>query len=279
MSLEEFLSNLPVGLVGGFFGGMLGIGGSVVSMPLLDFVHGPNQQLYQASSMVANVCSALSGSRKHRGRGTIRTDLIPTMLPLAGAGAVLGAVTSNWIEPAPLRGVFGTFLCITAILECRGALLKRADSDERDEQALRGTRTRCGIVAVSGGLVSGLLGVGGGVLMVPMLRGFVGLGLRQSIATSSVVMLASTTVGAVTKNATLGSIHDSTGSAITLAQSMSLALPLSIGALIGAALGASCSYRMPLRGLKLVFATLIAIAGARMLLQTLHATCAPTLTS
>ncbi len=271
MSPEEFLRAFPIGLVGGFFGGMLGIGGSVVALPLLDFVNGPNQQLYQASSMVANVCAAVSGSRKHRGRGTIRMDLVPTMLPLAGAGALIGALTSNLIEPTPLRGVFGTYLCLTAIMECKGALANRNASESSDGAPLRGTRLQCGTVALSGGLVSGLLGVGGGVLMVPLLRGFVGMPLRQAIATSSVVMLASTSVGAVTKNATIASLHDPQGNALTLTQSMSLALPLCVGALIGAAIGASCSYRLPLRALKLVFAALIAIAGARMLLQTLHA--------
>lgn len=267
MSLEESLFAVPIGLIGGLFGGMLGIGGSVVMIPLLDLTQGPNQQLYQASAMVANVCSALSGSLKHRGRGTIRSDLTSVMLPLAAVGAIAGVLTSNEMQPTPLRAIFGGFLFLTALLEFNGALRHTSQNEEQHTGALQGTRLKCGAVALCGGVVSGLLGVGGGVLMVPMMRSLLGMPLRQSIATASVVMLASTSVGAVAKNATITSLQDSHGIPLTLAQSMSLALPLAIAALIGAAIGASISYRLPLRGLKLVFATLIGFAGVRMLLQ------------
>ncbi|MSR40782.1 MAG: sulfite exporter TauE/SafE family protein [Phycisphaerales bacterium] len=270
MSLEEFLCAFPIGLVGGVFGGMLGIGGSVISIPLLDLVHGPNQQLYQASSMVANVCVAISASLKHRGRGTIRADLVTTMLPLAGAGAIAGVLMSNQIDSAPLRGVFGGFLVLTALLELRSVLAKQGSASTEDDGTLRGTRVSCGAIALVGGIASGLLGVGGGVLMVPLMRGLVGMPLRQAIATASVVMLASTSVGAIAKNATISSLHNSVGIPLTLERSMSLALPLAIAALIGAAIGASISYRLPLRVLKLVFTALITLAGTRMLLQALQ---------
>lgn len=269
MSLEESLFAVPIGLIGGLFGGMLGIGGSVVMIPLLDLTQGPNLQLYQASAMVANVCSAASGSLRHRGRGTIRADLTSVMLPLAGVGAIAGVLAGNEIQPTPLRAIFGGFLFLTAILEFNGALRRNAQDENQQAGALQGTRLQCGAVALCGGVVSGLLGVGGGVLMVPMMRGLVGMPLRQSIATASVVMLASTSVGAVAKNATITSLQDSHGIPLTLAQSMSLAIPLAAAALLGAGIGASISYRLPLRGLKLVFATFIGFAGVRMLLQSL----------
>ena len=60
-----------IGLAGGILGGMLGIGGSIIVIPLLSIVNGPNQQLYQATAMIMNVAVGASATLNHHLRGAI----------------------------------------------------------------------------------------------------------------------------------------------------------------------------------------------------------------
>ncbi|MFM7050511.1 MAG: sulfite exporter TauE/SafE family protein [Planctomycetota bacterium] len=269
MDLGTILTVAPIGLAGGIAGGMFGIGGSVVMIPLLTFALGPNQHLYQSAALVANLLVAASSALKHRGKGTIRTDIAPRMLVTAGVLAIAGVLLSNQIDPKRLMALFGGFLVYLAIAESIGVLGSRGKPIEEPDPSLV-RRGPAAPIAGLGGFSAGLLGIGGGVIMIPLLKRFSRVPLRQCIATSAVVMLGSTAVGAFAKNLTVSTLKDPSGNALTLAQSLTLAATLAPTAIVGGYLGAGISYRMPLKALKLAFAVLLAFAGARLVMSGLR---------
>ncbi|MFZ9879907.1 MAG: sulfite exporter TauE/SafE family protein [Phycisphaerales bacterium] len=269
MDLSQALIVAPIGLAGGLAGGMLGIGGSVVVIPLLTFAIGPNQHLYQSAALIANLLVASSSALKHRGKGTIRGDLAPRMLVVAGALSIAGVFVSNLVDATRLMAVFGGFLIYLAANELVSMVRSRGkpvDEPTSDQVRIGPASPIAGL----GGFAAGLLGIGGGVIMIPLLRKFARIPLRQCIATSAVVMLGSTAVGALAKNMSVSGLKDPSGMPLTLAQSLTLAGMLAPTALVGGYLGAGISYRLPLKALKVVFAVLLAFAGARMVMSGLR---------
>jgi uncharacterized membrane protein YfcA len=256
----ELVLIAAIGLAGGVAGGLLGLGGSVVMIPLLTFALGPDQQLYQAACLVVNIPVGIVATVRHRRGGSIRGDLVRAMVPLAAIGAVLGVFLSNALDGKRLLVAFGSFLLYTALAEAVG--LVRAKGDHPPAERVSGSRLRP-IAAVTG-LSSGLLGIGGGTLLMPLLRGIAKLPLRQAVGTSSAVTIVAASVAAVAKNATLSGLVRTDGSPLTLPATLGLAAALIPTAVAGGFLGAALVYRLPVASVRVVFLVLIGLSGIRM---------------
>lgn len=253
-----------IGFVGGVLGGLLGLGGSVFIIPALTLLLGTNQHLFQAAALVANVFVATAATLRHRGRQTIRMDLVPSMLGASMIAALAGVGASNLFAPKPLAALFGAFLCYASLAELRSLLRKVPDppSPPRGgQQVLLGS-----IVGVVGGFASGLLGIGGGAVMVPLLRKYGKLPVREAVATSACAMIGACVIGAVAKNASLGSLTDAAGAPLSARDSLLLAMILTPTATAGGLVGASLVYRLPIGAIRAALATLLAVAGVRMIL-------------
>lgn len=257
----ELVLIVAIGLAGGVAGGLLGLGGSVVMIPLLTFALGPDQQLYQSACLVVNIPVGIVATVRHRRGGSIRGDLVRTMLPPAAVGAVLGAFLSNALDGQRLLVVFGTFLIYTAVAETVG-LVRNASDHPPVERVTRGLLRS--IAAVTG-LSSGLLGIGGGTLLMPLLRGLARLPLRQAVGTSSAVTIVAATVAALAKNATLAGLVRTDGSPLTLASTLGLAGLLIPTAVAGGFIGAALVYRLRVRSIRWIFLILIGLSGTRMI--------------
>lgn len=277
-----------VGLLGGTLGGLLGLGGSVFIIPALTILFGSNYHLYQAAALIANVFVATAATLRHRGRGTMRVDIVPVMASAAGCAALVGVMASNAIPSRQLYIVFGSFLCYSTVSELVSLARARPDHPEpavvvplgadggeiraHGDAAARKPTTPAtrwllaSVVGMIGGFASGLLGIGGGAVMVPLLRKFGKLPLRQAVASSAAAMIIACFIGAIAKNASLHSLHGAAeDGSLTSQQSLSLALLLSPAAMVGGSLGAALVYRLPIIAIRLVLALLLAFAGVRMI--------------
>jgi hypothetical protein len=252
-----------IGLIGGCFGGLLGLGGSVFFIPALALLYGPNQHLYQAAALIVNIFVAITATLRHRGKGTIQRDLVWLVAVSSAATALLGVWLSNLLEPRPLSAVFGIFLIYAAISEVI-RLLRRADGGAFDPASPSRRRQAALIAGIAGGAASGLLGIGGGAVMVPILVRFVRLPIRAAVATTSAAMILTCIVGAMAKNLAIGSLPDATGSEISATAPMLLASVLAPAAVLGAYLGASIVYAIPPTATRIVLALLLLGGGARM---------------
>lgn len=253
-----------IALVGGALGGLLGLGGSVFIIPTLTLCFSANQHLYQAAALIANVFVASAATWRHRGRGTIRRDIVPTMAAAASMAAIFGVLVSNAIPSKPLMALFGAFLCYCALAEFIAVARRKPDVSAGPSQDT--PKLLSAAIGAAGGFASGLLGIGGGAIMVPLLRRTARLPLRQAVASSAGAMIVACLIGAIAKNATVGSLQDPSGKPLSLGASLTLAALLSPTAMLGGNLGAALVYRLPTDITRIVLSLLLAFAGIRMVL-------------
>ncbi len=257
------------GLVAGFFGGLLGIGGSIVMIPAMTELMGPQPHLFQAAALLVNFFVAAPSAVQHARAGALDFRVARAIVPAAIVAAVCGVLCSDWSvfrgeNRAYLTGIFGLFLLIVAIREI-GRLFKSGAkdgnvSDAQSDQPVVSLFRGALLVGLPTGFVSGFLGVGGGVLAVPLQRRLLGLPTRTAIANSSLMIVGLSLVGASVKHWTIWRHHTE----LTLTDPARLAAFLISTAILGAWIGSRLTHRLPVRTVRLVFAGLLVVAGVRM---------------
>lgn len=262
MSPDKFFIDLLIGVLGGAVGGLAGIGGSIIMLPALALFHGyesaskDRHHIFMAASMVANIAVSLSSTLQHRRKGVARRDLLVTLAPSMCVGIVLGVLASS--QSPGKWPVFGLTLFIWAYcLYTAFTLWKKMPQQPDDAPA-----PRWWLLAVIGLLTGGLagfLGVGGGILLVPLLQ-VVRIPIRHAIAASASVMWISATIGATTKLWTLPGLGLSVGDAVAIA------VPMASGAIAGAWFGAWLSHKLKVPALKVAIIVVLAVAAARLVM-------------
>lgn len=251
-----------VGFAAGALGGLLGIGGSVVMIPALAIIFGSanpeSQHLYQASAMAVNVAVSAPAAAEHLRRGALHKRLFAWVLASALVAIVIGVVASDRLSGVTLRRVFALFLVYVAFTTI-SKLIKR--SPERQPHEERVTPATASTVGGVMGFAAGLLGIGGGVLAVPLAQTVCRLPLKTCIAVSSATMCLTATVGATLKLTTL---HHHGYAA---KEGLAIALLLAPTAVMGGAIGARLTHKLPLPAIRTVFAALLLVAAWKMATQ------------
>jgi hypothetical protein len=114
------------------------------------------------------------------------------------------------------------------------------------------------------GLCSGLLGIGGGIVIIPLLKRFSGFSMKSAIPASSATMLITAGIGALYKNIQLPNLKAPDGNALEISTSLMIAACLIPTAFVGSYIGASMMHALPMKVIKRSFAVLLIIAAARM---------------
>lgn len=186
----DLLPLLPLGILAGLLSGLLGIGGGLIFSPLLLALGlTPHQAL--ATSTLAILPTTLAGSWAH-----LRSGLVPTRAVWAiAAGAISGALVFSNAGDA-LKGwhLLGLQAAMYGVLAC-------VISPRRTDQ--EGSTPPLPLLGLSGvGLVagwsSGLLGVGGGLVMVPLMVQGLGIRVYQAIRLSTIAVCASAAAASLT---------------------------------------------------------------------------------
>jgi uncharacterized membrane protein YfcA len=264
------------GLAIGFLSGLVGIGGGVLIVPLLYFVyghagwsgfalpHGLQAVVAHATSLFVIVPTSALGTWTYHRSGAVAWR---AALPIAGFSAVaaLGGSQLAPMIPTPfLKLGFGVLLLVSGLRLVRGG-------DGAD--APGGGRPHLVVGAVSGaavGLMSSLLGVGGGIVAIPILVYFVGLEL-QKVAATSMAIIVFTATAAVVGYAVAGSGEPGLPAGSVGYVHILAALPILAGALAAVSLGARVNQRMNTRRLRLIFGILFLVLGARLAIQNVAA--------
>ena len=181
---------VTAGLVIGVGVGAIGAGGSILSVPVL--VYGFGQTAVQATtgSLVVVGASAALGAvaARRTGHVQLRRGLVFGLLAVAGAAA--GAAAATWVPQQVLLVAYaGLMIVVAGVLALR--LVRSRRSAAPAEPARRTSSVlsaRTVVAAVSVGVLTGFLGVGGGFLVVPALVLVVGLSMRDAAGTSLVVI-------------------------------------------------------------------------------------------
>jgi uncharacterized membrane protein YfcA len=187
--LPWLLSTLS-GLVAGLLSGVFGIGGGVVLVPMLALLLGLGQHDAQGMTLAILLLPVGLGAviEYHRA-GQVRWGLVAPLVAGFLGGVWLGSEAATTIPERPLRLGFVLFLVTIALRNWRAA--GRSNEGEPGEVVPtgRGDLGHALWIGAVGGASSGLLGIGGAVLMIPLLVAVVGLKQHQAQGTSLAVML------------------------------------------------------------------------------------------
>lgn len=262
MPETELITLIAVGMVAGTLGGLLGIGGSILMIPVLTLVFDHDQHLSQAVAMIVNVFVAVPAVLRHHRAGAVDWTIARRMLPAGIAAIFIGVLVSNRLPGEMLMRVFGVFLIYVIFVNVR-KLLEPGRSGDGENR--RQGWAPAGMVGAITGFAAGLLGIGGGIIAVPLLQRVCRLPLRRCIACSTAFMCVTASVGATSKNLTLHQLSDASGAPLDAGQSLLIAACLAPTAVLGGLLGAGFTHSLPLRWLRLFFVVLLTLACAKFL--------------
>lgn len=264
----EIATLIVFGVVMGLLGGMLGIGGSVVLIPMLTFYKGENQHLYQAAAMICIFFVSVSSLIAHKKANALSKQTLIRMVPGALVGIVAGVALSNSSifegkNDYLLARLFGGFLAYIAIYNSirlyRSMRQAPAATDEPlpPEQAPNTLLTV--VLGLFTGTASGLLGIGAGTVATPLQQLFLKAPLRRAMSNSATLIVCVSWVGAIYKNATLAE-HG-----IDFVDSFKIAVCVIPGAIIGGFFGGHLMHALPKNIVRIVFIVVCVIAAAKLL--------------
>jgi uncharacterized protein len=264
---------LVAGFATGVLSGMFGVGGAVVSTPAIRIL-GATPLEAVGSTLPSIVPSAVSGSLRYRREGLIIGRVACWTLAIGLAATVGGALLTGAVpgDGHLLMIATAALLAFTALRMARAPSAVPAharnpsevedpvgdlvtptsdlvqaherDPDRSSPLHRRDEAWRLGVIGVAAGGLSGLLGIGGGILMVPAFATWVRLSVKEAVATSLVCVGALAVPGMIT-HAILGNID------------WAFAIPLAIAVIPGAQLGAHLAIRSTERGLRLAVALVL----------------------
>lgn len=187
----EFLGGLGSGLVGGALSGLFGVGGGIVLVPLLGVLLHLNQHQAQGVTLAAMLFPiGLPAVLHYRTQGVlIRWTLILYLLLGFLGGVWIGAIVANRIPEGPLRWGFIAFLLLLAIRAAVQAVRKPGTIEPAPVPSPLALLFPGLVVGFAGGLGSGLLGIGGGLIIIPLLAWWLGMAQHEAQVTSLALML------------------------------------------------------------------------------------------
>jgi uncharacterized protein len=268
---------LAGGVAAGAFGSILGLGGGLLIVPLLTLGFGLPLREAVAVSLVCVIVtsSASAGVYLERRQANLRLGMVLELF--TAAGAIVGGLVAFLIEERILAGLFAVLLVYVAATML-GGLRRRAPAEpatddetppSRDDVAgsggeeppeeqtgdgmsyLAGRLPVAAVGSVGAGVASALLGIGGGLIKVPLMHLALGVPLRMATATSN-LMIGITASASAIVYLVRGGID------------AYVAGPTAIGVFVGATIGSRLGHRIGQRALRLLFVLVLLYTAIEM---------------
>jgi uncharacterized membrane protein YfcA len=264
MTLAHIIILLVTGAGVGFASGLLGVGGAFIMTPVQYMVFTDMGisadmaiKLAFGTSLLAALLTALSGAWRHSKKGVVFWKVAVVMGSCALVVAFGGATLATHLPGAALKIAFGAIVLLSAI---RMLTVKLPAIEREPEENL----WICVAWAVPIGLVSGILGIGGGVLAVPIMVLALRFSMHSAVATSLAMMIF-TAIGGV-----IGYIINGLGIPNLPPYSIGYVnLPswflLAVSSVAMAQLGAITAHKLPAKQLRYAFIVVMFYLGLRML--------------
>jgi uncharacterized membrane protein YfcA len=249
------------GVVAGLFGGMLGIGGGIIVVPLLLVIFSAQNvpdalavPLSIGTSLATIVFTSVSCARAHCARGSIDWGIVRWMSPALVLGAVAGATTSTVVSPAVPKMAFLLYSVITATHMLVG---RRAE----ERRGMPGFLTLSGVAFVVSSL-SGMLGVGGASFFVPLLT-TVSMATVTAIGTASALTVPIALAGACSYVVHGLSVAGLPSEALGFVHLQAFA-GIALGSMASAPIGVAAAHRLPAAVLRKVFAIVLYVSAGKI---------------
>jgi len=262
------------GVVIGVLSGLFGVGGGFVIVPLLKVLFGIEYPLAVGSSLCLTIGNGASGMMAHRREKSVEPKTMVILGGCAIIGTLFGASLHHYLVEALsednfnllISGLFIVMLLVTAWLVYRDSSIEKGGKSVLQRLPLppRVNLRNAGLpdVSFSGlcvvgvliGLLKGMLGIGGGVLLLPVLIVVVGMNVHQAVGTSLGVVLFSSIAGTI-KYGLSGHV------------SLWIAMSLLVGSSVGIQIGVVLCHKLHAKKLRRYFAVLALVVAAVLAFQ------------
>jgi uncharacterized membrane protein YfcA len=172
---------LPGAIAIGLSLGLLGSGGSILTVPVLVFLIGQDEKTAIAGSLFIVGSIALAGGLQFLRAGFIQWRSVLTFGLPGMLGTYLGAFLAAYVTGVMQLALFALVMLVASYFMLRPLDLQHADATPRATWKIAAD----GLIV---GIITGLVGVGGGFLIVPALVLLGGLGMHQAVATSLIII-------------------------------------------------------------------------------------------
>jgi uncharacterized membrane protein YfcA len=284
LSLPLLAGLAGVGVVIGYFSGLLGVGGGFMLTPLLIFLFRIPEQIAVGSGMAQMIAVGFGAMRRHATAGFVDTRLVASTMPGVIAGTFFGKWLLEWLVSLGGITLFGHPVQVARLALSLFFILllgwiairfwgEGAHDDDTPSASARlrwahgplpialpaSSITRVSLIALTLcglfiGVMAGLLGVGGGVVLIPLLVFGFAVPLRMAIGTSSAIIMLSAVVVTV-QYALIDAIH------------LPLVISLMVGSTLGVQVGAWHSHRLTVGHLHRVFAVVAIVVALIVLIR------------
>ncbi|MGB4234677.1 MAG: sulfite exporter TauE/SafE family protein [Methanoregulaceae archaeon] len=255
-----------LGIGTGFLAALAGFGGGFLYVPILILVFGVDPQDAVGTSLAVIIFTTLAASVSYLRQNKVFFRSAACLLPPSILGAVAGAYLTAFISGRLIEILFSLFVGLLAIKLIfqdfplvqairKGPSFKETSSDTYSCVETTIYYLHYCVWGGLAGLASGLTGIGGGIFNVPALV-TAGMPVHFAVATSSLAVLGTSCAGAFT-HATLGHIQ------------IVYAIPLSMGAIVGAYAGTRAAPKIPEGLLRVGIGMLLAVVAFMMLVSIL----------
>jgi uncharacterized membrane protein YfcA len=250
------------GLISGVLGGLLGIGGGMITVPALYFIflytglwEEKIVQVAVSTSLAAGVVNSALSTYFHHQKRAILFSVLPLLVPGLAIGCVAGSLFAHFLPSQTLGQIFAVMAILLGLYFSFPRLPPLSIS-----RAPNPTLSFFGLLI---GTLSSMLGIGGGSLAFPVLLGYQ-VPVQNASATSSLATLLTTLIGTITYLIiawhkpelphTFGYIE------------IPAFLSISLGSFFTSALGVKLSHTLPLPQVKRIFGICLSLIGLSMLL-------------
>ncbi|MDI1257751.1 sulfite exporter TauE/SafE family protein [Aquabacterium sp.] len=241
LAILPLLTALLIGASLGFMGGVFGIGGGIIAVPLLVLGFGLDQPIAQGTALVLMAPNLLVGWWRYHQRHPMKWQAMSAIALSASLTTWLVAQVATRMDPLVLRVIFSVFMVVLALRLWHTAQHHQADAPPVERPLNLRVLPLVGMV---GGCSMGLLGIGGGLMAGPLLSGW--LGQRQTTAQGlSLALVAPSSVVAL---ATYAGAHH---------VDWALGLPMAVGGVLTVSAGVALAHRLPERPMRLSFVAIL----------------------
>lgn len=255
-----------VGAVAGVLAGLFGIGGGLVIVPMLNFAFGwqaiPHEHFMHLAlgTSMASICfTAVSSFRAHHKRGAVDWSIVRRI----SLGVLIGTFLGSYVAAALSTNFLKIFFVIFLYYVATQMLLGKKPKPTRQMPGLPATSAAGGVI----GVVSSLVGIGGGTLSVPYML-WHNVALHRAVGTSAAIgfpIAVAGTLGYIVNGLDATTLPDYTLGFIYLPALAGIV----VVSVLTAPLGVKLAHSLPVDRLKRWFAVLLYVVGTRMLIGAL----------
>jgi uncharacterized membrane protein YfcA len=246
--MRDALLAVPFGLAIGILLGLVGAGGSILTVPVLVYVLGEPVKQATTESLLIVGLTALAGALTAARAGRVHWRIGLSFAGVGALGAAAGTALNRAVGSTAIMAGFAVLLLAAAYAMGRAPTGRAAPASV--------PASRVAAAGAGTGVLTGFFGVGGGFVVVPALA--LGLGLPTSLAVgTSLLVIALTSAAALAAHLASGGID------------VSLTAGFAVAAIAGAVVGAQLHPRVPETRVRRLFAALLVAVGVAVLVAAL----------